>query len=231
MARTRKPTATKAMIIKSASELFFEKGFSRTTATELCKKANVSTGNLTFYFPTKEYILANLVKMICDFQWKAMEAVTDEGNSSLLAYCLELTIMAAVCEDIPEMQDFITASYAHPLSLEVIRANDVEKIKRVFETYTADWSEERFIATEALISGIEYGALAPTANSAPMEHRVEVALNTVMMIFGVPEDVRRMKISKVLAMDYHAIGRKVYADFRQYVTETNDLTLEKFNEN
>ena len=99
MARTRKPSPLKAAIIKAASELFFEKGFSKTTSSELCKKLDIGTGNLTFYFPTKEHILAVLVQMMIDYQWKEMEDATDEGKSSLLAYCLELTTMAAVAEE------------------------------------------------------------------------------------------------------------------------------------
>lgn len=227
MAGRRKPTPTKAIIIKSASELFFENGFSKTTATELCKKANISTGNLTFYFPTKEHILADIVKMMCDFQWKEMEEQTDEGKSSLLAYCLELTTMVAVEEEVPEMQDFFVAAYAHGISLDLIRANDVEKIKKVFADYTEGWDDEKFTETEALISGIEYATLSHTEHSASVEHRIEGALNTIMMLFGVPEELRNKKIAKVLAMDYRAIGRKVYADFKKYVTETNEHALEE----
>lgn len=227
MARTRKPTPTKAVIIKSASELFFENGFSKTTATELCKKANISTGNLTFYFPTKEHILAALVKMMCDFQWKKMEKAADEGRSSLLAYCLELTTMVAISEEVPQMQDFFVAAYAHQISLDLIRANDVEKIKQVFAEYTDGWDDEKFTEVEALISGIEYATLSNTEHSASVEHRIEGALNTIMMLFGVPEETSRMKVAKVLAMDYRAIGRKVYADFQRYVTETNEHNLEE----
>ena len=36
-----------------------------------------------------------------------------------------------------------------------------------------------------------------------------------------------MKISKVLAMDYLAIGRRVYEDFKSYVNETNAHALEE----
>ena len=46
MARTRKPSPLKAAIIKAASELFFEKGFSKTTSSELCKKLEQSPGFL-----------------------------------------------------------------------------------------------------------------------------------------------------------------------------------------
>lgn len=231
MAGKRKPTPTKAIIIKSASELFFENGFSKTTATELCKKANISTGNLTFYFPTKEHILADIVKMLCDFQWKEMEKAADEGKSSLLAYCLELTAMVAVGEEVPQMQDFFVAAYAHGISLDLIRANDVSKIKQVFGEYTKGWSNEKLTEVEALISGIEYATLSNTEHSASVEHRIEGALNTIMMLFGVPETVRKMKIAKVLAMDYRAIGRSVYDDFKRYVTETNQHALEELTRN
>ena len=227
MARNRKPTPTKAVIIKIASELFFENGFLGTTSTEICKKAEISPGNLTFYFPSKEHILAVLVNMMCDFQWREMERETDEGRSSLLAYCLELTTMVAISEENPQMREFMLAGYSHPMTLDIIRANDVDKIKQVFSEYTKDWDDERFIEIEAIISGIEYGTLMCTAHSASVEHRIEGALNAIMMLFGVPEDVRKTKLGKVLAMDYLAIGQRVYESFKQYVTETNEHALEE----
>ncbi len=227
MERNRKPTPTKTVIIKVASELFFENGFSKTTSAQVCKKADVSPGNLTFYFPTKEHILAVLVKMMIDFQWQEMEHAAEEGKSSLLAYCLELTTMVAVGEEVPQMQDFFVAAYAHPMTLDLIRANDAEKIKQVFAEYTADWDAERFAEAEAIISGIEYATLMRTEHSASVPHRIEGALNTVMMMFDVPEEIRRAKIAKVLAMDYRAIGKRIYEAFKQYVTETNEHALDE----
>ena len=227
MARPHKPSRMRLDIIKAATELFFEKGFSKTTSTEVCKRAQIGTGNLTFYFPTKEHILAVLVKMMIDYQWQEMEALTDEGKSSLLAYCLELTTLASIGDEFPEMYDFLAAAYSHPMTLDLIRANDAEKIKQVFAEYTADWSDEKFTEIEAIISGIEYATLMHTEHSAMLAHRIESALNTIMILFGVPEETRKMKIAKVLAMDYRAIGKQVYADFRRYVTEANEQALDE----
>lgn len=227
MPRNRKPTPTKAVIIKIASELFFENGFSKTTSTEICKKADISPGNLTFYFPTKEHILAVLVHMMCEFQWKEMEDAAGEGKSSLLAYCLELTTLASVSESIPEMYDFLAAAYSHPMTLDLIRANDATKIKRVFADYTTDWDTEKFTEIEAIISGIEYATLMHTEHSATLEHRIEGALNSIMLLFGVPEEIRKAKLEKVLAMDYLAIAKRVYDKFKKYVTEANDHALDE----
>ena len=46
MARTKQPSLLRAKIVKTASELFFEKGFSKTTSSELCSKVGMGTGNL-----------------------------------------------------------------------------------------------------------------------------------------------------------------------------------------
>ena len=52
-----------------------------------------------------------------------------------------------------------------------------------------------------------------------------------MMLFDVPEQTRKTKVAKVLGMDYRAIGRKVYEDFKRYVTETNEHNLEEVSRN
>ena len=231
MARTRKPSPMKAAIIKAASELFFEKGFSKTTSSELCRKLDIGTGNLTFYFPTKEHVLAVLVQMMIDYQWKEMENAADEGKSSLLAYCLELSTLVSIGEEFPEMQDFLAAAYSHPITLDLIRSNDVEKIKQVFGEYTDGWDDERYTEMEAIISGIEYATIMKTEHSASVERRLEGALDSIMLLMGVPEETRQKKLRKVLAMDYLFIGSKVYADFKQYVTKTNENALDEILKN
>ena len=227
MARKRSPSPLKAAIIKAAAELFFEKGFTKTTPRELCEKAEIGTGNLTYYFPTKEHMLATLVKMMIDYQWIEMESAADEGKSSLLAYCLELTTLVSMGEDIPQMQDFTIAAYSHPMTLDLIRSNDAEKLKRVFTEYTEGWDDDKFIETETLISGIQYATLMQTEHTANLENRIEGALNAIMLLFDVPEELRKAKIAKVLTMDYRAIGKKVYEDFKKYVTDTNEHALDE----
>ena len=70
MARVKKESPVRLAIIQAATELFFERGFSKTTAAAVCARAKIGTGNLTSYFPTKEHILEVLVKMMIEFQPK-----------------------------------------------------------------------------------------------------------------------------------------------------------------
>ncbi len=40
-------------------------------------------------------------------------------------------------------------------------------------------------------------------------------------IIPVPEEIRRIKIDKVLAMDYRTIGKRIFKEFKEYVEEEN----------
>uniref|UniRef100_UPI0040572EFF hypothetical protein n=1 Tax=Alistipes sp. TaxID=1872444 RepID=UPI0040572EFF len=111
--------------------------------------------------------------------------------------------------------------------LDLIRENDYEKIRKVFGEFTSGWSDERFTEAESIVSGIEFATIMKTEHSASVEFRIAGALNAIMLLFGVPEDIRRIKITKVLAMDYRAIGHSVLERFRKYVTEINENAIEE----
>ncbi len=227
MAR-RHVNTTKLEIVQTATKMFLEKGYANTSAKAICDELGISTGNLTFHFATKEHLLAVLVEMVCDFQWGLMEQAADEGKSSLLALCLELTAMAVVCEENEIGRDFYISAYTHPLTLDIIRKNDAKKALLVFGEYCPDWKELNYKEAEVLVSGIEYATLMTTESSAPLDARIAGALGGIMMMHNVPEDMRRKKIDKVLSMDYRAVGRKMLKDFVRYVDSFTEEEFEKY---
>ena len=223
----RKESPLKLAIIGAATELFLQNGFSKTTSAAICKKANIGTGNLTCHFPTKEHILDLLISELCDFQWQVMEESTDEGKSSMLAYCLQLTTMAAVAEQDESMRDFFLSAYSHPMTLNTIRKNDTEKIKKVFGEFCEDWTEVQFAAAEDVVSGIEYATLMNTEHSANLSTRIAGSLDAIMMIFGVPEDMRKTTVAKALAIDYGAIGKRLLEEFREYTRQEHQRSVDE----
>ena len=221
MARRRVNT-TKLEIIQTATRMFLENGYSATSIKAIANALDMSTGHLTFYFPTKEHLLTELVDMLCDFQWEQVRIHHDEGESLLMSFCLELTAMAAVCEENEGAKDFYLAAYTHPMTLEIIRKNDARRGKLVFGEYCPNWTETQFTEAETLISGIEYATMMTTTESAPIDVRIAGALNNIMLIYQVPEDVRKRKIRRVLDMEYAAIGRRMLEAFIVYIEEANE---------
>lgn len=225
MSRIDKRALTKLEIIRVASKLFLENGYSNTSIKSICNELDMSPGNVTFYFPTKEHLLAELVDMLCNFQWKLMENESNNGLSSVMAVCLELTAMATMCEDDEIAKDFYLSSYSSPVCLDIIRRNDAERAKEVFGEFKPDWTDEQFAEAEILVSGIEYATLATAGDPICLETRISGALNNILLIFGLPEELRKQKIQKVFALDYRSIGSRVLSEFKKYVDKANEQAL------
>ena len=228
MAR-KKINSTKIEIIHTASKMFMENGYSKTTAKAICEELEISTGNLTFYFPTKEHMLAVLVRMLCNFQWKMMEKAEKEGNGALLAVCLELAEIITMCEEDEVIREFYLASYTSPMALQIIRENDAKRAREVFKTFNPDWTDREFFEAEILASGLEYASLLPVEQGLPMDLRIEGALDALMKLFNVPKELRETKIQKILNLDCKKIGKKAVKELRKYIEDINNyLIIEEF---
>ncbi len=225
MARIDKGALTKTEIVTEATKQFLEKGYSNTSISAIAKELSMSPGNITFHYPTKEHLLAVLVDMLCGFQWKMMEQEADDGISSVMAICLELTTMTSACEKDEIIKDFFLAAYSSPMCLDIIRKNDAKRAKEVFGAYRPDWTDQQFAEAEILVSGIEYATLMTAGDPVPLEVRIAGALENILGIYGIPEENRKAKLAKVFAMDYQNLCKRVLEDFKKHVAKTNDQTF------
>ena len=229
MAYVRKnPVNNRLLIVQEAARMFVEDGYSKSSISKLAQNLNLSLGNITFHFKTKEHLLAVLVDEMIDYQQGMTEEYVEDGKSSLLAYCLELTAMTAVCEESEVARDFYASSYASALTLQRIRENDVVKVKEIFSAYQPDWTDEQWLATENIVSGIEYATIMTREENTPLPLQIEKTLDTILYLFGVPKDLRKVKIEKVLNMDYRAIGHRLLKEFPAYVMKINAENVEQF---
>ena len=227
----RKRGNTKLKIIDTALNLFLQNGYSNTYIPEIAQKVGLSKGNLMFHFHTKEHLLAELINMLCDFQWEVMEREVEEGRSSLLAYLLELVTIASVCEENAVAKDLYISAYIHPMVLGIIRRNDTRKTRKVFEEYCAGWKEADFIQAENVVSGIEYAMLVEeNAEKLFFEQRIAGSLDAIMKIYDLSKELRESMIEKVLSMDYQNIGNRILSEFATYVDEKSKSELLKVSQ-
>ena len=228
MSSPKKLNATKKEIILVATRLFLERGFTDTSVKLISDTLNISSGNLTFHYPTKEHLLAVLVKMLCDFQWHSMEVALDEGSSPLMTLCLELAAMTAICDENEIAKDFYLSAYSHTMTLNIIRLRDQEKARKLFADYCGHWTEIEFIEAETLVSGIEYATLMKTPCSPELPVRLAGAMKAIMNISGVPNEAAESCIQRVLQMDHLNIGRAVLREFTDYVRNVGEEQLEQY---
>ena len=221
----KKVNATKKEIIQIAMRMFLENGFTDTSVKSISNELDISTGNLTFHFPTKEHLLAVLVELLCSFQSHMIEVALNEGSSSMMAMCLELAAIASICDSNAVAKDFYISAYTHPMTLEIIRHNDRERARRIFSC--PGWTDREYTEAETLVSGIEYGTLMTTPSAGPLSVRVAGALHVILRIYGVSEDYRDMMIGRVLEMDYRSLGKRFLSEFNDYVRQISEEHLEQ----
>lgn len=75
MARRTKEEAeqTREAVLKSALDIFYEKGFSRTTFDEVAKRINLTKGAVYWHFRNKADLLAALIKQKFDIKHREIE--------------------------------------------------------------------------------------------------------------------------------------------------------------
>lgn len=221
MARKKVVNETKNAIIRVAIEMFLERGFTNTSARAIAAELGISTGNITFYFPSKEHLLMVLVEMLCDSQWSMLEQQADEEETALMAFCMETMTVAAACEQNEIARDLFLSVFQSELCRNLLRENHVARAERIFSEYCGDWTHQQFRIAEILVMGIQYAVIIPTDVEIPLSERIAGALNQILSIYGVPENNRAEKIRRILALDYNDIRQRVREGSLRYVDQLN----------
>lgn len=228
MARNKMTTSTRLDIVRTATKMFLDKGYSATSSREVSRDLKISPGNLTYYFPTKGDMLAILIRMLADFQWETVCRTVNDGETPITALCFELTAMAAMCEENEVARNLYLSAYTEPKTLAIIRRGDAARAREVFREFCADWTEERFAETEIIVSGIEYATMMTLPDGPPLETRIEGAMDAILRLYHVPRERRRMKIERALSLDYRTYGGELFDKFKQYVAEISETRFSEW---
>ena len=220
MARVSRSTRNE--IIQVACEYFFEKGYSATSPKMIASALDISPGNLTYHFPTKEHLLSVVVQMLCEFQWKLLGIEAEKGIDSVGSVCLEMMTVAAACQEDEIARDFFTAAFQSKMCRDYLRNDHINRAKRIFADHCSDWTDEDFVQAELLIMGIQYTTITADDSILPLKTRIRGALEYILNIYGIDNRTRQKEIDKVLQMDCRQLGRNVLTEFIKYINETNE---------
>lgn len=212
---------TKLEILRYATELFLEKGYTTAYITAIANKLDISTGNLTFHFPTKEHLLAGLVIELCEFQYEGGENTENNDEDALFGYLFELAMFASLCAENPNISDLIVSAYTHSMSIEIIRKNDTLRAMRAFGKYCPQWTKADFIMAENIAFGIEYSMfLTENAEIISFKERVSSCIDAIMKVYDVPKEIRENIINDIFSADYRGKGSKIFEEFCEYLKDS-----------
>lgn len=223
----RNATTTKYEIIQVASDYFFSVGYSNTSPKMIAKKLELSPGNITYYFKSKEHLLAVIVEMLCDFHEQMLTYEADKGYSPAASICIELMSVATACAENEIARDFFVATFQSEICRNYLREKHVARAKRIFAKQCENWTDEQFQSAELLVMGLQYAAVVTTDAEVSLHTRISDALNQILDIYRVDEETRQRVIEDALALDIRKISKQVFQEFVDYVHRTNAQTLKE----
>lgn len=224
--KKKKLTLTQVEIIQVASELFFEVGYTKTSPKMIAEKLDISTGNITYYFQTKDHLLLEVVERLCEFQSKLLGIESDMGIGTIESICLELMTVATACEASEIARDFFISTYQSDLCKDYLRNNHVERAKYIFKNECEEWTHDKFVEVEVLIMGIIYGIISSRNDNLPINNKIKGALNLMLGLYNVSDYIKEKEINKVLSMNCKEISKKVLSEFIKFNEKANEEALD-----
>ena len=220
---------TRLEIIQLGTKMIIEEGYSKTSALALSQNLGISTGNLTFHFPTKEHLLLELVKYMGNFHQQCIEERRAQGFDEIHAYCWEVASQIALCEGHEQAKDFYVSSYSHPMTLDYIKEWTVQKNIALFSNRLPEWSRQQFENLEHITTGIEYAALlAPCSENFTLRDKISLTLDSLLRLYDVGVEERERAIRESLTVNYLDAGNEILKNFTTYVER---LTQEALDQN
>lgn len=111
MVKSKDTTLRKQEIIDGALRLFVEQGYEQTSVSQIAKKIGVAKGLVYYYFESKDEILENVVRYLCDRHVERLEVNMAEGDYDFLDKML--MFMDAYYEIHPYTESPATLSWSH----------------------------------------------------------------------------------------------------------------------
>ncbi|MBE6650362.1 MAG: TetR/AcrR family transcriptional regulator [Ruminococcaceae bacterium] len=205
---------TEIQIIRGATKLFLQQGFSKTTIREISKETGIGLGTITYYYRTKEDLLKLLIEELMEFHFDIIEEAIEKTNDNIFSCAFEVAVQIALCENDSKAWDLYYSAYSHPSIFEFIKDWAAKKNYHLLKDNFPDMTEDDFRRIENVSSGIELAAfLSPCSRYFTLDEKISLFLESIMKIFNVQEDKRREIVDKVLALDYQKTAGEIFERF------------------
>lgn len=205
---------TEIQIVRAATQLFLEKGFSATTQRMIAEKSGIGLGTLTYHFRTKEDLLKLLIEELMDFHSDVIEEAAESTSDKLLSYAMEIAVQIALCEKDKKAWDLYYSAYSHPSTFDFIKDWAAKKTHNLLGERLPHLHESDFRNLENITSGIELAAfISPCDRYYTLSDKIALTLDCMMKIYDISEEERKSIIEKLNEFDYTNVSMQLFEKF------------------
>ena len=205
---------TEIQILKGATKLFLEQGFSKTTHRQIAEESGIGLGTITYHYKLKEDMLHVLVEELMDFHLDIIEDSAKKSDDPLFAYALEIAVQIALCETDNKAYDLYYSAYSHPATFDYIKDWAAKKNYHLLKGKLSDWTEDDFRRVENVTCGIELAAFtSPTDRYFTLNNKISLFIDSMLKIYDIEESSRKEVVDKIISLDCETIAKEMFGKF------------------
>lgn len=209
MAITSASLPVKKRILSVCVKLFLEKGYKKTTVSDIVTQARVSNSIFQNIFRAKDGVLTELVRFMFTNQFNTAQLTAGEALPPVYVYAVETAIQIALTELNENLREIYLEAYTHEEALSFIQQSTAKELHRIFGAYQPELTEWDFFTLELGTSGLMRGYMAyPCNEELTLEKKLESFLTASLRVYKVPEEELQKVVGFVLGLDIRSIAHK-----------------------
>ena len=196
--------------ISAGIKLFIEKGYHKTTVSDICRLADVSNGSFFNVFRTKNGLLMELVVNMFNGQFDAADSLLPADSEPHMLYVFETAIQLAIAETSENLRDIYLEAYSHTEASEYIYQHTSSELYRIFGPYLPGYTESDFYELEIGSAGMMRGYMSrPCDKYFTLEKKLARFLSMSLNAYAVPAAEQKQVLDFIAKLDIRAIAVQV----------------------
>ena len=197
-------------ILTAATAQFIQKGFERTTFSDIAKLSGVQKSKILYEFSSKEEILGYLVTRFLDGVTAASDAaskrLTDDKVLILIANEVLQLYMAEMNED---MRNLYLAGYSMPKTSEEVLKRRTNIMFEAFNETFKSFELKDFYETEIASMGIMRAYMTvPCDMYFTIEAKAERLVTMLLRIYNAEEKIINEALEFIQKIDFEAVAKR-----------------------
>ena len=217
---------TRQRILQVCVRLFLEKGYKKTTMSEILRESGVSNSSFQNIFHTKDGVLSELVEFMFSNQFSMARTIT--GNlPPVCVYAAETAIQLTLTELNENLREIYIEAYTQPNIVDYIQRHTARELEAIFGPYLPGLTGEDFYLLEIGSSGMMRGFMAhPCDEELTLEKKISGFLNLTLHAYNVPREEAEKTLAFVASLDIRKIAEGVMHRLLQTLMMKYQFTLD-----
>lgn len=222
---------TKERILSVCVKLFLERGYKKTTVSDITTQANVSNSSFQHFFRAKDGVLTELCRFMFNQQFDAASAAVGGKLPPSYAYVAGAAVQMALAEHNENLRELYQAAYVNAEPRDVIQRATAKRVHMLFGSYQPTLTQHDFLVLVLGTTGMMLGYMShPCDDGFPLEEKVRSYLASELRVYRVPEEELAEMLDFVLALDIWGIAHQVMEESIRVLSTHYEFSLESVGE-